>query len=754
MLTKIIATLLTGTGGHFLNKRWDKAILFICFFILPWLLSRLLMYAVTRNVLATAEQIKYTGKIAGIVSVTGILFIWLLSLIVTIVDAYKNDETKSVKWSISGIAGALLACILSSIFIYSVLDTSFRLFKETSSRTRSSAPQYVASTKNLPVKNFYEHKSFGGEPDIPYNLPKPPNGDSVLRGKFIYQNKHAENVLFSIVLNSKYRVNDIVTNAAGEFILDLPPGVWTINSVLLESWADKPTGNRFTIYSGRENKLSGNKYTRHSDSHGNGLTVDICEKPNKLHAILTISKDISLIWPDPEQKGLPASITNTIEWEKYPGANKYYVEIKRIKREGQTAYYETITSSLIHKDTSLTLKKIAHAKTKGKKDIEYAADIFAFSKDGILIAEFSDSLHGGTFILSDCHVLIEDDIKAMLPPNTGKDLEEVERILNAVEINKKRALIAEILIRDNMLNAARELLYLVDSEYLNGRKEALTGYIHAMDGDCSQASIMFDKAREINSEACIAEEYKADCFKDMPLKKDDYEGDCINDYVLEIGKYEEPVFLRGSRIKEKLSDEEIAHILNKHEAKRENLIAENEVIHKASKLKTISIGFSPASYPHGTKTEHEWIEKGYQLTSHRGKAKPVLGSVSATGNREPNRQGHYKAYNDTDYMQFSSNGIKDWRITRKDEKPFTAVSVDLAEYSTIYPIPRVIFFYGVTAEGDTVAQTFITDGRIDGPGGVDDFQTFYFTNSFKALKELRIGIETFAMDNLVLEDIP
>jgi len=53
-------------------------------------------------------------------------------------------------------------------------------------------------------------------------------------------NNPAEGVALTIVLNSKYRTKDIITNADGIFTVSLPPGSWNINSIQTESWINKP----------------------------------------------------------------------------------------------------------------------------------------------------------------------------------------------------------------------------------------------------------------------------------------------------------------------------------------------------------------------------------------------------------------------------------------------------------------------------------------------------------------------------------
>ena len=57
---------------------------------------------------------------------------------------------------------------------------------------------------------------------------------------------------------------------------------------------------------------------------------------------------------------------------------------------------------------------------------------------------------------------------------------------------------------------------------------------------------------------------------------------------------------------------------------------------------------------------------------------------------------------------------------------FGLVSVDLAEYSTVFSNePVTIPFIGYHPDGSTIITNFTTDGIIDGTGPLTDFQTFY-----------------------------
>jgi hypothetical protein len=87
-----------------------------------------------------------------------------------------------------------------------------------------------------------------------------------------------------------------------------------------------------------------------------------------------------------------------------------------------------------------------------------------------------------------------------------------------------------------------------------------------------------------------------------------------------------------------------------------------------------------------------------------------------------------------------------------DGSIFGLVSVDLAEYSTLFQEPVTVEFIGFHPDGSTVTQSFTTDGIIDGTGPLADFQTFNFTG-FNDLTHVEIpgpsDGDPYSMDNLV-----
>lgn len=456
-----------------------------------------------------AQELNNTYQLISKISSIGIFIIWLMSLIVTIVDCKNKVEPNITKWTKYGMTGATLTSFLSFIFLTFSISAFFSLSKDHIIDTDSIS--YESDSFSSSSHNFYEYLYLGGSPSNPHKLPAPPTGEGILKGRISYQNNLAVGVTLAIVLNSEYRVKDIVTDTDGLFTVSLPPGAWTINSIQTESWENKPKEGRYTMYYGGKEKLSGNSYNRHAYFQKTGYPVNVTTDPKIIHFNASINKDIHLTWPNPKAQRIKATIDDTISWEKYPGATKYYIEIKKIRRDGDTTHYEQISSKILSDETSIPLSRLKYINTKGKEETEYAAEIYAFSEDGTPIAEFSETYEGGTFLLSDGNILVEDKLDNLFDLTSIEDPDEFQKKMEAISLNQRRATAVTVLIDDNMLHEAESLLNLIDSEYSQGKKEVLSGYILALEGACNKSNEMFDRALSINPNVCIPKTYKVNC---------------------------------------------------------------------------------------------------------------------------------------------------------------------------------------------------------------------------------------------------
>jgi len=88
-----------------------------------------------------------------------------------------------------------------------------------------------------------------------------------------------------------------------------------------------------------------------------------------------------------------------------------------------------------------------------------------------------------------------------------------------------------------------------------------------------------------------------------------------------------------------------------------------------------------------------------------------------------------------------------------DGSVFDLVSVDLAEYSTVFPTPLTVPFVGYRVDGSVVNGSFTTDGIIDGTGPIADFETFTFGPEFSNLLRIEIPTYGWSLDNLRLNRV-
>ncbi len=85
-----------------------------------------------------------------------------------------------------------------------------------------------------------------------------------------------------------------------------------------------------------------------------------------------------------------------------------------------------------------------------------------------------------------------------------------------------------------------------------------------------------------------------------------------------------------------------------------------------------------------------------------------------------------------------------------DGRAFNLHALDIAEYSTVFPYPMVVEFYGYRADGSTVTRTLTTDGIIDGTGPLADFETFSFGKDFFNVVRVEVPTDGWSLDNLVV----
>ena len=421
-----------------------------------------------------------------------------------------THQLAAKKWVRYLINGAVLMVVLFLVFLAAALGASSSLFK-----SRFYTPKFVLPSDsgvfNSSSHNFFEYLHLGDFPFDADSLPAPPTGAGIFKGKISYHNKPAKGVILSVVLDSKYNATGLVTDADGVFTLNLPPGSHFLNYLQTERWEEKPETGSFTLYYGGEEKLVGAKYDRYGFIDRPSYSVDITTDPKEIHLAVTINDDITLTWPPTGDDQVKASIEDTIHWEQYPGAVKYFVEIQHVEREGSSSTFHPILSKVLSGETTILLSSLKHIKVPGKEAMEYAVSIIAFDEEGSPIAESPESYRGGTFLLSDGNRLVEEGMDTLFDLTSIEDADDLEDKLEAISLNERRAEAVEVLIEENMLEEAEILLSRIEDGYAPGTKEALMGYMLTLQGECAKANEMFDKALTLNPAVCIPDSYRSGC---------------------------------------------------------------------------------------------------------------------------------------------------------------------------------------------------------------------------------------------------
>ena len=148
---------ITGIGGHYLNGRWDRAVFFLFFFIIFWILNVLIislsfyfMDYITINYMfvdymSQEESVRYmkmVSKVTSIISPIVIAILWIASVVLTF-----KDSKKEVSWSKLGIVGAVGTSLMSTVVIWFTLFGTWHYFSGNSMMQTS----YVENKDNALV---------------------------------------------------------------------------------------------------------------------------------------------------------------------------------------------------------------------------------------------------------------------------------------------------------------------------------------------------------------------------------------------------------------------------------------------------------------------------------------------------------------------------------------------------------------------------------------------------------------------------
>ena len=389
-MKKAIALLLSLTtivGGHFFNKRNDRAILFLSVFFF-WFVC-----------IVTALPFIYEKLDRPLADTTftlylkfGVLVIWAVSAFVTYIDARNATKNNDKKTSWSWKVGATILSIFMGIATISVLSTFFR---------ESLVPERASDSYQEPVEhNFQHYVGFGGVkyPEPEYS--EPPKGQGIISGSFIYEGRPVTNLKLEITLNGKYKTELIETDVDGKFTLQVPYSIWYLNRIHTTSWPEKPTETKFIILSGQEALIDQYQKNPHWFPDGSGLQFQLTEDTPHKNFEFKIVPQIDLLWPGPKGRELKADKESIIHWESYPSASKYLVWVQSIESnftETETTYSAAL-STIVEGTNKLPLAEII---TPDDSKNIYQIKVFAFNDAGEYLSESKAYYHkGNSFVIN------------------------------------------------------------------------------------------------------------------------------------------------------------------------------------------------------------------------------------------------------------------------------------------------------------------------------------------------------------------
>ena len=507
MITGLISllSLVTLVGGHFINRRWDRAVLFFSL-VCVWLILCMALYYVYMpdDPRKMVEAFAFSLKLM----LVGSIVLLVLSAIVTALDRRNTRSLAGTPITLSGKVGASLMSLLCALMIgylgmwYSSYSRAVSAYEVAQSGDETSSVEGVTFGPE-----FFSSLKFGTGryPTSPGAIPE---GDGYLLGQIQFDGEPAEGVALRLQLNDEFESERLVTDEKGYFSLKMPQGDWYITAIQADGWQGKPQGD-FMLVSGIEPALRGNRYSEYPVGDVDGYKVTVADrKPAEPQIQLEIHREMALLRKVKQRKPVTLSLEeDAIKWQPYPGASQYHVKISRVTKRGSSTVFSPISQRVVKDATSLALTDLQTRRieaTENQDKATYSVKLRAFSYDGTFLSE-SASFPRYKFNLKEPVVLVDEDYPGMA--DMGDTVSKIE----AREKANQRFSAIELLIEEELYTAAEALLQKDIPGATPGRKEVLSGYLYASQKQCQKANEFFDKAREIGGDSCVNRKYERLC---------------------------------------------------------------------------------------------------------------------------------------------------------------------------------------------------------------------------------------------------
>ncbi len=479
---------MTASGGHFLNRRWDLAVLF---FVL------LLIAAVVTSSLGT---MLYASDSPQILVAIPILLVCFTSAIVTFFTGRAEEQGAP-----SGLAAGIAATGLTLTSILAVV-WSLGIAVIFMAMNSDGAVEFFEDGDvggfSFGIPSVQEYKYFGSH-DQSAILPEPPVGDHWITGQVTYQGEPAAGVEVQIALNDAYRTPVLVTAEDGTFRIPIPEGSWSLNFIEIADWPDAPRSSDLQLMTEHEPGFTEDTYSMFGAA---SVTLEASPDPEVIQLPLRLVDAMIVSWPaGTEFRGEPVESgpADVITWEPVEGATQYRVDIDEVTREGTGWRQESRANIEVTGRTSLPLAELTTVPDADGAN-EYSVELAAYDSQGKLLTTTGFANHHFTLqaeIVNEDFMVGLDDI--------GDD-SEMQVYLQRME-NRDRTDAAQVLIENDMLEEAEQLLNRLTDADTNGEFERLQGYIAAKRGQCGLAVELFRNATLKTGRNCTPEWFYEAC---------------------------------------------------------------------------------------------------------------------------------------------------------------------------------------------------------------------------------------------------
>lgn len=493
-LRRALFSVITLFGGHFLNRRLDRVVLVGALLIVPMVALIGVPY-----VLFHGPKFSWALKLPLIL--VGALA--LLSAGLTFRDAQQPPrEPLTATMRVTGVALSFVGVILMAAVLL-VSATRYTPVRETEIGSEHLGPAALH-------RPFHGYVSFGGGADT-FDLPAPPSGPEWLRGRITLDGAGAKGVKLYLILNGKYKVDDLTSDSSGVFEFHLPAGNWYINSIAVSEWIAKPDRD-LVLFSDREPTKAASQYMRYDPFSERGLEISLPLAENAIPVKLELRDALAVAWPPRSHSfGVRADAsvpiadfsTAAIAWRPVEGASEYEVQIAQVTHEGTTTVFSPILMRRVA-GRALPLASLPQRSASSAPADEYAVHVYAFDANGKLLTESGPDLDDWRFKLASGTRLGKEQ-----QYSSGRPSPEV--ISAEYEINDLRLSLASKLLDQKQFAEARRLLDQVTQDAPRGRAAVLLGRLAALQGDCVTAGKMFDRADAEGGAGCAPIEYRNLC---------------------------------------------------------------------------------------------------------------------------------------------------------------------------------------------------------------------------------------------------